>query len=81
MRMGENMSIDLRNPQSRAPLVLRAARDADIDAVLAIEQASFGDPWNRSAFLELLDDPRVAFLVADEGGDGARIRRRVVRAR
>ena len=69
MRMGENMSIDVRSSQSRVPLVLRTARDADIDAVLAIEQASFGDPWNRSAFMELLDDPRVAFLVADAGGD------------
>jgi ribosomal-protein-alanine N-acetyltransferase len=69
MRMGENMSIDVPSPQSRAPLVLRAARDVDIDAVLAIEQASFGDPWNRGAFVELLDDPRVAFLVADADGE------------
>ncbi|HEY8794000.1 MAG TPA: ribosomal protein S18-alanine N-acetyltransferase [Gemmatimonadaceae bacterium] len=63
------MSLDIRSPLPRAPFVLRVAREADIDAVLAIEHASFGDPWNRSAFVELIDDPRVAFLIADAGGE------------
>ena len=66
--MGEDMGIDVTGHEPRMPSVLRPARDADIDAVLAIEHASFGDPWSRSAFLELIDDPRVAFLVADAGG-------------
>ena len=52
----------------RAPIVLRPAREADLEAVLDIEQASFADPWSRSAFVELLDDPRVAFLIAEAGG-------------
>ncbi len=69
MRMDEGMSIDVRSPEPRVPFVLRAARQDDIDAVLAIEQASFGDPWNRGAFIDLVDDPRVAFLIADAGGE------------
>ena len=69
MRAGENMSVDIRSPLPRVPFELRAAREADIDAVLAIEHASFGDPWNRGAFLELIDDPRVACLIADAGGE------------
>lgn len=47
---------------------LRAARASDIDAIVLIEQASFGDPWNRTAFVELLDDPRVCFLLAERDG-------------
>src|SRR5271165_1713585 len=52
---------------SAAPPVvsLRRARRGDIDAVLAIERASFPDPpWSRNSFVVLLDDPRVRFLVA-----------------
>jgi [ribosomal protein S18]-alanine N-acetyltransferase len=55
-----------REPRER--VVLREATDRDVDAVLEIERASFGDPWNRNAFFELLDDPRVAFLIADAAG-------------
>lgn len=68
MRVGEETGSRVAHHDARVPLVLRAARDGDIDAVLAIEQAAFGDPWSRSAFLELIDDPRVAFLIADAGG-------------
>jgi ribosomal-protein-alanine N-acetyltransferase len=59
---------EVSNDDTRARIVLRPARDTDIDAVLEIEHASFGDPWNRSAFADLVDDPRVAFLIADAGG-------------
>lgn len=69
MRTSENMPLETRSPVSRTPTALRAARESDVDAVLAIEHASFGDPWNRSAFVELIDDPRVAFLVAEAGGE------------
>lgn len=75
MRMGEDAGAKMTSHEPRVPcvprvpLVLRAARDADIDAVLAIEHASFGDPWSRSAFLELISDPRVAFLIADASGE------------
>jgi ribosomal-protein-alanine N-acetyltransferase len=68
MRIDENAGTEVASNEPRAPIVLRPARHADIDAVLAIEQASFGDPWNRTAFIDLLDAPRVAFLIADAGG-------------
>jgi [ribosomal protein S18]-alanine N-acetyltransferase len=70
MRIDEDAgTADVTNDEARARVVLRPARDADIDAVLAIEHASFGDPWNRSAFVDLVDDRRVAFLIADAGGE------------
>jgi ribosomal-protein-alanine N-acetyltransferase len=47
---------------------LRNVRPSDIEAIVAIESASFGDPWNRNAFIDLLDDPRACFLLADRGG-------------
>lgn len=68
MHIGEDAVVGVARREPREPVVLRAATDRDVDAVLAIEQSSFGDPWNRSAFLELLDDPRVAFLIADMAG-------------
>lgn len=68
MRIGQDAGADITSGERRAPIVLRAARDSDLDAVLAIEHASFGDPWNRRAFADLIDDRRVAFLVAEVGG-------------
>ena len=68
MHIDEDAGTEVTSGRPRAPVVLRPARDADLDAVLAIEQASFGDPWNRMAFADLIDDPRVAFLIADAGG-------------
>ena len=69
MRIDEDAgTAEATNGEARARVVLRAARHADIDAVLAIEHASFGDPWNRGAFADLVGDPRVAFLIADGGG-------------
>jgi [ribosomal protein S18]-alanine N-acetyltransferase len=69
MRIDEDAgTAEVTNDDTRARIVLRPARDTDIDAVLEIEHASFGDPWNRSAFVDLVDDPRVAFLIADAGG-------------
>ena len=53
---------------ARAVTRLRNVRPSDIDALVAIESASFGDPWNRNAFIDLLDDPRACFLLADRGG-------------
>jgi [ribosomal protein S18]-alanine N-acetyltransferase len=69
MRTDEDAgTAEVTNEHARAPVVLRPAREEDIDAVLAIEHGSFGDPWNRSAFVDLVGDPRVAFLIADAGG-------------
>jgi ribosomal-protein-alanine N-acetyltransferase len=69
MRAGEDTGVSAASDNARAPVALRPARAADIDAVLEIEQASFGDPWSRSAFADLIGDPRVAFLVADARGE------------
>ncbi len=69
MRIGEDARAGVAHHDARVPFVLRSARDGDIDAVLAIEQAAFGDPWSRSAFFDLVDDPRVAFLIADASGE------------
>lgn len=68
MHTDEGAHIDVAKNEPRVPVVLRAAREADLESVLAIEQASFADPWSLSAFMELLNDPRVAFLIADAGG-------------
>jgi [ribosomal protein S18]-alanine N-acetyltransferase len=69
MRIDEDAdAAEVTSAGSRERIVLRPARDADLGAVLAIEQASFGDPWNRSAFIDLVNDPRVAFLIAEVGG-------------
>ena len=45
-------------------VTIRGARLEDLGAVLAIERASFGDPWSRSSFAALLERPRVYFAVA-----------------
>ena len=49
------------------PPVVRPATSADIDAVAAIERASFSDPWSAPAFAALLGRPEVRFLVAAAG--------------
>ena len=46
---------------------LRAAQPADLDAVVAIERASFSDPWRREAFAVALERPEVFFCVATDG--------------
>lgn len=47
---------------------LRSAVAADLDAIVAIERASFGDPWSRGAFLSLVRraDAYVVVAVEDE---------------
>jgi ribosomal-protein-alanine N-acetyltransferase len=50
--------------------VLRVATSADVAEVAALERGCYSDPWPRSAFLALPDDPRVFFAVA-RGSDGA----------
>lgn len=47
---------------------LRPATHGDLDAVAAVERASFSDPWSRNAFAGLLANPAVLFLVAHAGG-------------
>jgi len=51
-------------------LVVRAATHGDVDAIVAIERASFSDPWSRTLFADAVDVARMRFEVA-EGADGA----------
>ncbi len=52
-------------PASSVPgVVLRRARETDLPAILAIERVSFTDPWSRSSFAAILEQPRVYFAVA-----------------
>jgi len=49
---------------------VRTARGADLEAILAVERASFGRwAWDRKLFAEILDTPGSLFLVV-EAGDG-----------
>ena len=62
---------DDRTPRDTGPPAaptVRAARPRDLPAVAAIEQASYGDPWSAGAFANLVDNPAVLFVVADNGG-------------
>lgn len=68
MRADVSSEADVIDSAPRPPVRLRSARRADIDAIVAIECASFGDPWDRGAFENLLDDPRASFLVAERDG-------------
>lgn len=46
------------------PCLIRPARLADLDAIVAIEQEAFGDPWPRAMFHDLVGRQAVTFLVA-----------------
>lgn len=45
-------------------VILRRARETDLPAILGIERVSFTDPWSRSSFASILEQPRVYFAVA-----------------
>lgn len=45
-------------------VTIRPARATDLPAILGIERVSFTDPWSRSSFTALLEQPRVHFAVA-----------------
>jgi len=47
-----------------APATVRAATARDLDQVVAIERASFADPWSRHAFARSLEGTGVHFDVA-----------------
>jgi len=50
-------------------VVVRVAERADLGAIIAIERASFGDPWTRGMFgIHLVPEGGNDFLVADEDG-------------
>jgi [ribosomal protein S18]-alanine N-acetyltransferase len=47
---------------------VRVAAGRDLDAIVAIERASFADPWSRGAFAEVLGHRRRHFEVACDAG-------------
>ena len=49
-------------------ILLRRARETDLPDILAIERVSFTDPWSRSSFAAILEQPRVYFAVAMDAG-------------
>ena len=53
---------------ARAHRAAPRARGGPRRACSGSSRQSFADPWSRSAFVELLDDPRVVFLLAEAGG-------------
>lgn len=53
-----------RRPAAPAVTVIRPATVDDLDAIVAIERASFSDPWPRGAFLSLVRRADAHVLVA-----------------
>lgn len=49
-------------------VVVRAATAADLDAIAAIEAASFGAPWTREIFAQELARALARVVVAEQGG-------------
>jgi ribosomal-protein-alanine N-acetyltransferase len=54
----------------RARARVRKMRPDDLEAVVAIETASFSSPWRRETFLELIDRPTAEVLVMEHGEEG-----------
>ena len=50
-------------------LVFRRAAPNDVDAILAIEEDSFTDPWSGPAFAPLVNRDHVYFVVATREGE------------
>jgi len=54
-------------PLSAVGASFRAATQADVPAIVAIERTSFGDPWSEETFRDLLRLRQAIFLVVTEG--------------
>ena len=61
---------DAAASEARGPVRLRPATLHDVDAVHAIERASFSDPWTRASFVSLVGNRAVSFRVAEEPEGG-----------
>ena len=48
--------------------LIRTAGPEDVDAIGAMEEACFSDPWSRAMIADELQKENVFFLVADDGG-------------
>lgn len=51
---------------SMAQWTLRAAREEDVDELLSLETACFGEPWNAATLQQALADPKYCVLCAHE---------------
>ena len=51
--------------RAQPAVLIRAARQGDLDDVAAIERSVFKDPWSRRSFVDLVDSRNVLFLVAE----------------
>jgi ribosomal-protein-alanine N-acetyltransferase len=51
-----------------SPITIRAAGVADLDAIHAIEVASFSDPWSRSGIRDMILGGNATIVVAASGG-------------
>lgn len=56
-------------PEEGDGLAIRPMRHRDLDAVAAIEAASFGSPWRRTSYARALSTSARQFVVAEWGGE------------
>jgi len=59
-------------------VIVRMAEARDLPSILAIEEASFSDPWTEDAFESAFALQRMRLLIAEEAGDHARGGARIV---
>ena len=52
-------------------IIYRLITAEDVDNAIALEQASFADPWPRSAFEEIVDKPDADYYLAEDTDTGA----------
>jgi len=52
-------------------IVFRVIEESDIDKVSKLENASFADPWPRSAFEEMVNKPDADYYLAEDKDTGA----------
>ena len=50
-------------------MTVRPGNVGDLDAICALEAASFDDPWSREDFAAAFDSPICTFLVAEDVGE------------
>lgn len=56
------------NDAAATPIALRDADESDLADIVAIERASFSDPWSAQSFREVLRSNSAQFRVATRGG-------------
>lgn len=54
--------------ETTAPIIIRRWENTDLEAILALEEAAFSQPWQRNAFAEELKNPLAVYLVLEQNG-------------